>query len=178
VSRILIRNETFADRTKAGRALIFLTCDAQAFHRHELDRHHCRVSIHASAPGCDVKILIQGKEIHEANVSDNPLGTIDSMEKALQGIEHRLTSSEGDLDEYQRKREDLKRHLDKPFEYEENLQSALNRQQEIIAGLDLTKNQASAHMAGESEEQQPKAHAPIDGVTQSESLARNCAVAI
>jgi hypothetical protein len=41
---------------------------------------------------------------------------------------------------------ELKTQLDVPFEHQEKLESAEKRQQEIIAALDLSKNQASTQV--------------------------------
>ena len=83
-----------------------------------------------------------GRSDHEANISDNALGTVASVEKALANIETRLESRREDLADHQRKREELGKHVGAPFEYEEKLAAATARQQEIVAALDLTKNQA------------------------------------
>lgn len=147
-----IRKETFDDRTKAGRALIFLAAAMRPFSATNPIGTIAGFSFTLQRFDETVKVLIQGKEAHEANVSDTPLGTIASIEKTLLGIENRLTSTEEDLRDYQRKREDLKRHLGKPFEYQAKLDSSLSRQQEIVAALDLTKNQANARIGSDGEE--------------------------
>jgi hypothetical protein len=59
-------------------------------------------------------------------------------------MEDRLRERESDLKQYRKQSEDLTRQLDHPFEHEEKLTAATKRQQEIVAALDITKNQASA----------------------------------
>ena len=91
-------------------------------------------------------LSIHGKSEYKANVSDSPTGTIASVEHALEGIEDRLREREADLQQYRKQSEDLSRQLDQPFEHEEKLAAVTNRQQEIVAALDITKNQASARI--------------------------------
>jgi hypothetical protein len=57
-----------------------------------------------------------------------------------------------DFTDSRRQSADLARQLDQPFEHEETLLAATNRQQEIIAAMDITKNQASAAVAKLAEE--------------------------
>jgi hypothetical protein len=77
-------------------------------------------------------------------VSDSATGTIASLEHALDSIEDCLRERETDLTQTHRQSTDLAAQLDQPFEHEEKLAAATQRQQEIIAALDITKNQASA----------------------------------
>jgi len=84
------------------------------------------------------------RNTYNANVSDSALGTIASVEHTLEGMEDRLRERESDLKQYRKQSEDLTRQLDHPFEHEEKLTAATKRQQEIVAALDITKNQASA----------------------------------
>ena len=48
-----------------------------------------------------------------------------------------------DLAQTKRRLEELQPHAHKPFEHEVKLNSLIQRQQEIVQALDLTKNQAS-----------------------------------
>jgi hypothetical protein len=73
-----------------------------------------------------------------------------SIEHAMEGLEDRLRERETDLQQYRKQSEDLTRQLDHPFEHGEKLAAATKRQQEIVAALDITKNQASTSV-GESE---------------------------
>jgi len=45
--------------------------------------------------------------------------------------------------------EELQPHAHKPFEHEEKLKCLIQRQQEIVQALDLTKNQAANSLAAE-----------------------------
>jgi hypothetical protein len=89
-------------------------------------------------------ILINGKHSFRANVSDSAAGTIASLEHALDSIEDRLRERETDLAQSRRQIVDLTNQFEQPFEHEEKLAVAAKRQQEIVAALDIAKNQASA----------------------------------
>jgi hypothetical protein len=84
-------------------------------------------------------LTIRGKNSYNANVSDSALGTIASVEHALESMEDRLRERESDLKQYRKQSEDLTRQLDHPFEHEEKLTAATKRQQEIFAALDITR---------------------------------------
>ena len=77
-------------------------------------------------------------------MSDSPIGTISSVEHALESINDRLRERESDLKQCHKQSADLTKQLDHPFEHEEKLAVATKRQQEIVTALDITKNQASA----------------------------------
>ena len=62
----------------------------------------------------------------------------------MDSIEDRLRERETSLTQSRRQIVDLTNQLDQPFEHEEKLAAATKRQQEIVAALDITKNQASA----------------------------------
>jgi hypothetical protein len=97
-------------------------------------------------------LLIQGKHGYRANVSDSATGTIASLEHALESMEDRLRERETDLAQSHRQSADLARQLDQPFEHEAKLSKAAQRQQEIVAALDITKNQASAKLGDATSE--------------------------
>jgi hypothetical protein len=92
---------------------------------------HTRSSISDERP----TILIRDKNNYHANVSDSPLGTISSIEHALDGLEDRLQTREQDLKQYHRQSEDLAKQLNQPFEHQEKLATATKRQQEIVTAL-------------------------------------------
>ena len=95
-------------------------------------------------------------------MSDSATGTIASVEHALESMADRLRDRETDLKQCRKQGEDLTKQLDHPFEHEEKLASATKRQQEIVAALDITKNQASAKVdegteqAAETIEEKPQ----------------------
>jgi N12 class adenine-specific DNA methylase len=138
-----VKNETFTDRVKAGRALVFLAAALKPFESTKVVGNIAGLPISVERFDERATILIHGKHSYRANVSDSASGTIASLEHALDSFEDRLRERETDLAQSRRQSADLARQLDQPFEHEEKLATATKRQQEIITALDITKNQAS-----------------------------------
>jgi N12 class adenine-specific DNA methylase len=138
-----VKNETFTDRVKAGRALVFLAAALKPFESTKAVGNIAGFPISVQRFDERATLLIQGKHAYQANVSDSASGTIASLEHALSGIEDRLRERETDLAQSGCQSADLAKQLDQPFEHEEKLATATKRQQEIITALDITKNQAS-----------------------------------
>ena len=167
-----VKKETFADRAKAGRALVFLAAALKPFQSTNTMGNigGFPVSIHRFDERTNLSI--HGKNSYNANVSDSALGTIASVEHALESMEDRLHEREADVKEARKQGEDLTKQLGHPFEHEQKLSAATKRQQEIVTKLDITKNQASASVDGAtdqatdtSEEKQQK------GIRPAASLA-------
>jgi TolA-binding protein len=139
-----VKNETFTDRLKAGRTLIFLAAALKPFESTRTIGSIAGFPISIERFDERATILINGKHSYRANISDSPAGTIASLEHALDSIEDRLRERETNLTQSRRQIVDLTNQLDQPFEHEEKLAEAAKRQQEIVTALDITKNQASA----------------------------------
>jgi N12 class adenine-specific DNA methylase len=147
-----VKNETFTDRVKAGRALIFLAAALKPFESTKTIGSIGGFPISIERFDERATLLIHGKHSYRANVSDSPTGTIASLEHALDSIDDRLRERETDLAQSRRQIVDLTNQFDQPFEHEAKLATATKRQQEIVTALDITKNQASAAV-GEGTEQ-------------------------
>jgi N12 class adenine-specific DNA methylase len=139
-----VKNETLTDRIKAGRALIFLAAALKPFESTKTIGNIGGFPICIERFDEHATILINGKHSYRANISDSPVGTIASLEHALDSIEDRLRERETNLAQSRRQIVDLTNQLNQPFEHEEKLAAAIKRQQEIVTALDITKNQASA----------------------------------
>ncbi len=139
-----VLKETFTDRTKAGRALVFFAAAMKPFTASKQIGSIAGFPITLQRLEARTSAAIHGKHTYDANVSDNALGTISSIEHALGSRDERLKEREADLTLYHRQSEDLAKQLNHPFEHDEKLSAATKRQQEIVTALDITKNQASA----------------------------------
>jgi hypothetical protein len=139
-----VRNETFTDRVKAGRALVFAAAGIKPFESTKTIGDIGGFPMSIEKFDERATILIHGKHSYRANVSDSPTGTIASLEHALDSLEDRLREREIDLAQSRRQILDLTNQFEQPFEHEEKLAVATRRQQEIVTALDITKNQASA----------------------------------
>ncbi len=147
-----VKKETFTDRVKAGHALVFLAAAMKPFQSTKAigEIGGFPISLHRFDERAN--LVIHGKSEYKTNVSDSPVGTIASVEHALESMVDRLHEREADLQQYRKQGEDLTKQLDHPFEHEEKLTGATKRQQEIVTALDITKNQAAATVSDSPEE--------------------------
>jgi hypothetical protein len=139
-----VRKETFTDRTKAGRALVFLAAAMKPFSVSKPLGTIGGFPFTLQRLEAKTTLTLHGKHSYDANVSDNALGTIASIEHALGSLDERLRYRETDLKQHHRQSLDLAKQLGHPFEHMQKLADATKRQGEIVAALDITKNQASA----------------------------------
>ena len=139
-----VQKEAFTDRTKAGRALVFLAAALKPFQTTKAIGAIGGFPITLQRLDARTSGTIHGKHAYDANVSDNPLGTITSLEHTLGSLDERLREREAEFKQFHRQIEDLTKQLGQPFEHEEKLSTATERQQEIVTALDITKNQAAA----------------------------------
>ena len=139
-----VKSETFTDRVKAGRALVFLAASLKPFESSKPIGSIGGFPISVEKFDERATLLIHGRHSYRANISDSATGTIASLEHALDSLEDRLRERETDLAQSRRQSADLTKQLDQPFGHEEKLATASERQQEIIVALDITKQQAPA----------------------------------
>jgi chromosome segregation ATPase len=127
---------------KAGRALVFVAAAVKPFESSKTVGSIGGFPISVERFDERVTLLIHAKHSYRANVSESPAGTIASLEHALDNFEDRLRERETDFAQARRQSADLTKQLDQPFEHEEKLTATTKRQEELIAALDITKNQA------------------------------------
>jgi N12 class adenine-specific DNA methylase len=124
-----VKNESFTDRVKAGRTLVFLAAALKPFESTKTVGNIAGFPISVERFDERATLLIQGKHAYRANVSDSATGTIASLEYALDSMEDRLRERETHLVQSRRQSTDLARQLDQPFEHGENsrLQQSVSR---------------------------------------------------
>lgn len=88
---------------------------------------------------------------YSARISDNPQGTISSLEHVARSMDEQLDELKKETAETTKRLADLKAHVGKSFEYGEKLKTLLTRQEEVVVALDITKNQAASTATQESE---------------------------
>ena len=143
---IKIENRFYQNREEAGDALNRLA------EKHHLSAKVVDVGEFAGFklqlwPERSKEVVLRGKNAYVANISDTPLGTISSLEHVVRSLDERMNECRNDLTATERRLEELQPHAHKPFEHEEKLKGLIQRQQEIVEALDLTKNQASNQLA-------------------------------
>jgi TolA-binding protein len=146
--KIKIENRFYESREEAGAVLIRLA------EKHHLSAKLMDVGEFAGFklqlwPERVKELVLRGKNAYIANISDAPLGTISSMEHVVRSLDERMDECLNDVAQTKHRLEELQPHAHKPFEHEEKLKGLIQRQQEIVQALDLTKNQASNSLAAE-----------------------------
>src|SRR4030095_16579903 len=121
-----LEKETFHDRTKAGRSLVFLAAALRPFTSTKPIGSIAGFPISLQRLEVRTNLVIHGKYTYQAKLNDNALGTIASLEHALASISELLHERETDLQRYHKQSEDMAKQLGQPFKYEENLPSRPN----------------------------------------------------
>jgi N12 class adenine-specific DNA methylase len=141
--RMTVDGKHFDERVKAGRELVFI---AEALKPMQETRQIGSIAgfpISLHRLDARVELRIHGKQIYGSTVSDSPQGTIASLEHALGDMDAQLTESTENAERLKARIQELQAQSQQPFEHLGKLEAAEKRQQEIVASLDLEKNQAS-----------------------------------
>ena len=158
---VTLDGQHFDERVKAGRQLVFIGAALKPMQSTRKIGSIAGFPISLHRMDSRIELRIHGKNTYQATVSDSPQGTIGSLEHALGELESQQAESKENLKRLESRIEELKTQLEAPFEHQEKLEAAEKRQQEIIAALDLAKNQASTQV-----DDQPEAE------TESQTTAR------
>ena len=105
-------------------------------------------------------IVVRGAGTHLAKVGTTALGTIRSVEYAVQNLEEVAATVTERIAETRKRVVDLQVQTEQPFEYQERLATLAQRQDQLEAALDLTKNQADAHLEADAVETDGAADQP------------------
>jgi TolA-binding protein len=92
------------------------------------------------------EVLLRGAATHQAKVSESALGTMRSVEYAVQNLDEVALNLEQQIKDNRKRVAELSAQCGQPFEYSKRLEALIQRQQEIADSLDLTKNQASSRL--------------------------------
>jgi hypothetical protein len=141
-----IVKETFTDRIEAGRRLVFTGAALKIYEDSKKIGSIAGFNISVRNVGARIQLQIHGRNDYEATVTDSPQGSISSIEHALGSLEKYLEEAREKLPRFETQRQQLATQSRQPFEHEEKLVNALNRQREIVEALDITKNQAAAQV--------------------------------
>ena len=100
--------------------------------------------------------MFKGASAHNAKVTDSALGTIRSLEYAIQHLEDLAEELTHDLAGCRKRLEGSVSQSEAPFEYAAKLAALTVRQSEIEDALDLTKNQAPMQLNSNTETVEPE----------------------
>jgi N12 class adenine-specific DNA methylase len=103
------------------------------------------------------EIVLKGAGAHVAKVSNNALGTIQSVEYTIRSLDDAAANLAQSMVDTQKRLADLSGQVGQAFEYGDRLAALVLRQQEIEEALDLTKNQGSSYLEAESPQDIPVA---------------------
>jgi len=88
-------------------------------------------------------LFIRDQETYKANLNpDNPLGTIQSIEHTLRGLDRRAEEEQQEIERQEKALADYRAQLGRTFEHEARLRDLLVRQAHLNACLDLDKHEA------------------------------------
>ncbi|KAB2911755.1 MAG: hypothetical protein F9K30_21520 [Dechloromonas sp.] len=154
--RMVLDGEVFTDRVKAGSALIYLVEDHRTDHL--LGRPSPAVlgefagfKLEYRSTLAD-KVTLRGASEYVASVSPSPVGTISSLEHATRSVEDQVERTRQELARTKKDLGELSKLAGGVWEHEEHYRTLVKRQSELVDALDITKNQAAAQLATESEE--------------------------
>jgi phage shock protein A len=99
-----------------------------------------------------VETVAKGSFQYSAHVSDTAIGTMRSLEYAVQNLEESLQRHRHELADSEKKCREFEAKVGEPFEHEAKLQSLAQRQSELEKALDITKNQAPDSLAADASE--------------------------
>lgn len=153
-----IDGQHFDERVVAGRKLVFIGAALKPMQETRPIGSIAGFPISLHRLESRVELRIHGQNTYGATVSESPQGTIASLEHSLGDFETQLTESTENLQQLKTRIQELQAQSEQPFEHLEKLEAAEKRQQEIVAALDIEKNQASAQV-----DEQPEAETPING---------------
>ena len=177
--RIVLDGEVFTDRVKAGSALIYLVEDHRTDHL--LGRPSPAVlgefagfKLEYRSTLAD-KVTLRGTSEYVASVSPSPVGTISSLEHAARSVEDQVDRTRQELARTKRDLGELSKLAGGVWEHEEHYRTLVKRQAELVDALDLTKNQAAAQLATESEETETVAN-PTPAEDASEEVGAEAEV--
>lgn len=144
---IVIEGQRIKDRGIAGELLMRLAERIKLTRQDKLVAQFAGFEVfvsHNFMSGAD--IVVKGSGTYTAKIGTTALGTIRSVEYAVQNLEEVVANVERNLADTRKRAVDLQVQTEHPFEYEEKLSTLCKRQDEIEDALDLTKNQASAQL--------------------------------
>jgi len=119
-------------------------------------------------------LFVRGKETYKANLNpDNPLGTIQSIEQVLRGLDRRAEEEQREIEREEKALADYKGQLGRTFEHEARLKELLGKQAQLNAALDLDKHEAQVIAeAREIEERAPGFAGRVQAESRTGLMAR------
>src|ERR1022692_58878 len=115
------------------------------------------------------EIVLKGATTYVAKVTDTALGTIRSVEYAVQHLDELVGTLAQNIADTRKRLADTQAQVETPFEYADKLAALVQRQQEIMDELDLTKNEAGTQMEAENDGNENAESVPVQSNAEVES---------
>ena len=122
------------------------------------------------------ELILRGKNSYSTRITDTALGTIRSLESAVQGFEERAVRLEADIRDSRKRAVELEAKIGAPFEKEDRYHHLVKRQSEIEEQLDLTKNQAPNQLEAVADNENDEKNSQQQTQTKSNRQTRKTAV--
>ncbi len=113
------------------------------------------------------QVFLKAKGVHEARIGDSALGTIRSVEHAIQSLDEAAAKLEQAIADSEKRKTDLQAQMGLPFDHADKLSALRARQQEIVDLLDLTRNQAPEQAESEASVEAPQVEEEMTGAHDS-----------
>jgi hypothetical protein len=124
------------------------------------------------------ELILRGKNSYSTRITDTALGTIRSLESAVQGFEERAVRLEADIRDSRKRAVELEAKIGAPFEKEDRYHHLVKRQSEIEEQLDLTKNQAPNQLEAVADNENDEKNSQQQTQTKSNRQTRKTAVCV
>lgn len=135
--KITIHGNLYTERDKAGE-LIRAVCAGVLGEDRQFGSYG-GFSLYASKKDMfdKTKVLLKGAGIHEAEVSEDNVGTVRRIENVVQGLSKALEYEKGNLEQLNKSLSEAKEQFEQPFEYAERIDALIKRRTELTYELDL-----------------------------------------
>ena len=125
-----------------------------------------------------VEVVLRGHNSYGARVTDTALGTIRSVEAAVQGFEERAAKLETDIADAHKRGKELETKVGAAFEHEKRYSELCRRQGEIEEKLDLTKNQAPSQVEADSPDDTAQKNSETQDVAKTSRQKRHARMTV
>ncbi|WP_092642592.1 DEAD/DEAH box helicase family protein [Acetanaerobacterium elongatum] len=135
--RMTIYGNSYAEREKAGE-LIRAVCAGVLGEDREFGSYG-GFKLYASKKDMfdKTRVVIKGAGIHEAEVSEDNVGTVRRIENVVQGLAKALEYEKANLEQLNKSLSEAKEQFEQPFEYVERIEQLIKRRTELTCELDL-----------------------------------------
>ncbi len=140
--RIILNNQIFTDKEKAGEYLLVLCSQAKKENWRDVEIGRYKgfnLSLNHSIFGSEFSLNLTGRYSYEIDLKGNVLGNLTRIDNLLESIEQKLKQCDNQLVQLRQDLETAGEEYEKPWRFEEEYKAKLTRQAELNMELDLNK---------------------------------------